>query len=354
MKFLYKIWSGYDGFRPRLIPNRADARNRVTLGWQHYIDVLEKGAEVWVFFHGPHAFRPGVYIKGFVQEIDPGDNRVLLRMREWSTDEPLADEATNALIAEAVSQRGRQVFYLPETLVPTPTCNMQSCAERQCDHCIRWAALPVIVDGTNRWPARLPDTLEDFIPGYWVIPTRSFIYTTLGRPIARGVRETTDLFYQFKAGEARLAYPLARGIYEALRRRGTLDFDAVVPIPLSPDKTGELHRARALAQELARLLGIRMVEALSIREAVSKRRLRNMGWSASAFERHYMALLEVSPQITRHTRVLLIDDVCDHGSTLRCGTERLRRAHPEIVVTAVAAGQMVIREAVRDETVLVT
>lgn len=352
MRFLYKIWSGYDGFRPRVIPNRADARGRLTLGWHHYIDVLERGAEVWVFFHGPHAFTPGVYVKGFVQEIDPAENRVLLRMREWSTDEPLADDATNAVVADAVAQRGRQVFYLPQTLIPTPTCNIQNCAIRQCDNCARWAHLPVVADGTYAWPSRLPGTLTDFVPGYWVVPTRSFVYR-LSRRVSRGIRETTDLFYQFKAGEERLAYPLARGIYEALRRRGTLDFDAIVPVPLSPDKAQELHRTRALARELGGLLGIRVVEALSLRQPVSKRRLRNQGWSAPEFERHYLGLLDVAPHMIRHTNVLLIDDVCDHGSTLRCASVRLRQAHPAIQVTAVAAGQMVIREAVRDESVLV-
>src|SRR5690606_34035093 len=118
---------GYDGFRPSAIPQRADRRDRLTLGRHHYIDVLEKGAEVWVYFHGPHAFRRGVYVKGFVHEIDPAANRVLLRMREWSNRDPLEDEQTNSLVAEAVAQRGRQVFYLPETLRPTPACNVQSC-----------------------------------------------------------------------------------------------------------------------------------------------------------------------------------------------------------------------------------
>lgn len=352
MKFLYKIWSGYDGFRPSVIPSRADHRDRLTLGWHHYIDVLEKGAEVWVYFHGPHAFQRGVYVKGFVQEIDPSQNQVLLRMREWSTDEPLADAATNALVADAVAQRGRQVFYLPETLTPTAECNLQNCAQRQCDNCDRWARLPLVAEETCRWPRRLPDTLLDFVPAYWVIPTRSFVYR-MDRPVRRGIRETTDLFYQFKAGEKSLAYPLARGIYEALRRRGTLDFDAIVPIPLSPDKAEELHRTRKLAEELGRLLGIDVVESLSLREAVSKRRLRNQGWSASRFERHYTSLLQVAPDVGRHTRVLLIDDVCDHGSTLRCGSQRLRQADSAIQVTAVAAGQMVIREAVSDETALV-
>jgi len=353
MKFLYKIYSRYDGFTPSRIPERKDEDGRLVLGWRHYIDVLERGAEVWVFFHGHRSYRAGVYVKGFVQEIDSDSSQVFLRVREWSSTEPLDDRQTNALVADAVAQRGRQVFFLPETLRPTPTCNVQSCASRQCDHCARWNRLPVIANGSYAWPTRLTNNLSAFVPAYWVIPTRSFVYR-LDRPIARPVQESSDLFYRFKAGEGALAYPLARGIYEALRRRHLLDFDAIVPIPLSPDKTSELHRTRALARELGRLLGIPVVEALSLRAPVSKRRLRNAGWSARDFERHYIELLEVASQVARHNRVLLIDDVCDHGSTLRCGAERLRQDHPHLNVMAVSAGQMVIREAVPDATVVLS
>ena len=57
-RFLYKIWSRYDGFTPTRIPDRGDGRGRLILGWTRYIDVIEAGAEVWVYFYGPHAFRP--------------------------------------------------------------------------------------------------------------------------------------------------------------------------------------------------------------------------------------------------------------------------------------------------------
>jgi len=42
MKFLYKIYSGYDGFRPAVMPDRIH-NHRLRLGWKHYIDVVEKG-----------------------------------------------------------------------------------------------------------------------------------------------------------------------------------------------------------------------------------------------------------------------------------------------------------------------
>src|SRR5438128_1558649 len=119
------------------------------------------------------------------------------------------------------------------------------------------------------------------------------------------------MFYRFKAGEGRLAYPLARGIYDTLSEARLLEFDAVIPVPLSPDKleAGELNRPLALARELAQLLGARTTQALSLRAPISKRRLRNAGIAVGEFERRYTALLEVEPRVALLSRVALMDDV---------------------------------------------
>ena len=88
MKFLYKIWSGYDGFTPRQISRRLQ-RKTLALGWRRYIDSVEEGHEVWIYFHGPRVVLPGVYAKGFVQAIDSDQGRLRLRVREHSSDAPL-------------------------------------------------------------------------------------------------------------------------------------------------------------------------------------------------------------------------------------------------------------------------
>src|SRR3990172_7677500 len=63
MRFIYKINSAYDGFTPAKIPARLLAGKRIKLGWNRYVDVVDPGHEVWVYFRGPHRFEPGVYIK---------------------------------------------------------------------------------------------------------------------------------------------------------------------------------------------------------------------------------------------------------------------------------------------------
>jgi hypothetical protein len=63
VKYLFKINSGFDGFTPSQIPTRQ-RDGQLTLGWPRYIEALEPGDEVWVYFLGRHRFTPGVYAIG--------------------------------------------------------------------------------------------------------------------------------------------------------------------------------------------------------------------------------------------------------------------------------------------------
>src|SRR4051812_24816241 len=115
MKFLFKIWSGYDGFTPSKIPDRQSG-GQVELNWTHYIESVEQDAEVWVYFGGPQRYENGVYIKGAVERVDLPGEKVFLRVTEVSTTSPLTDSATSARVAAVVRPRNRQVFVLPEEL----------------------------------------------------------------------------------------------------------------------------------------------------------------------------------------------------------------------------------------------
>ena len=88
------------------------------------------------------------------------------------------------------------------------------------------------------------------LPAHWIVPRRC--YETR---IASRVRELTYRSYGFKFGEMRYAYPFARSMFERLRRSDRLDFDYVVPVPLSSEKAEkrEKHRTRVLGKELGRL-----------------------------------------------------------------------------------------------------
>jgi len=279
VRFLYKIYSGYDGFTPWRIPDRLQPKSLLRLGWTRYLDSVGLGDEVWVYFHGPHRFQPGVYVQGFVRSINAQEAFVLLRVREYDTTNPLTDPGTSVRIAQVVAPRRRQVFVFPPQWVTAPHCTLDSvadsCRKRMCGTCPTWRTLPLIAPTALARPARLPHGLcGHFVPAYWVIPRRCYLHYegTVSRMIGR----TSDVFMRFKVGEEALAFLLALGIYEALRQRELLDFDCIVPIPLSPDKeaSGEIHRTRLLARELGKLLGIGVAELLTLRHAISKRRLR--------------------------------------------------------------------------------
>jgi hypothetical protein len=294
-----------------------------------------------------------------VHTIDVPGRKVLLRVRQMSTTATLTDAKTSALIREVVAARGLQVFILPEALDVAPTCDVDTkasmCKRRCCGGCKTWRSLPVIKEQNLGWPRRLPETLEDFVPAYWVIPPRNFIYQQ-GERFNTGIRRTDELFRRFKTGEANLAFPLALGIREALAARGLDSFDAVVPIPLSPDKeqAGEIHRTRLLAKDLARQLRVPVREALSLSEPTSKRRLRGIdGYSASSFEFAYRRRLVVDDAVTDYLSILLVDDVCTEGSTIRASCVAVRAKNPSLKIVAATAGQMTVRAAVEHEEDLV-
>ena len=345
MRFLYKIHSNYDGFRPGVLPDRMEER-RLRLGWRHYIDVVEKGWECWVYFHGRHKFENGVYAKGIVDGIDLEAGEVSLRVREYGTDRPITSRNISARVAEAVATRYRQVFLWPDDWTVAPECEPKACTARQCGDCKTWGKLPLISEGESTIPGRLRwSTYEDVVAAHWIVPRRC--YETR---IRTEVRDLTMRFTEFKLGDMAYAFPFALSMFEQLRQRGLLDFDYVVPIPLSPDKaqSGEKHRTRELGRELGRLLAVRMRELLSLSSNVSKRRMQAAGYTVSQFEGRYRAALEARvPAGAR--RILLVDDVMTRGSTAAQAIRAIREQRPEAVVVVATAGQMIVKEAVADD-----
>ena len=349
MRFLFKIYSGYDGFRPAVIEQRMDD-GLVPLRWPVYFDDAEKGAEVWIYFHGPHRFENGVYIRGRIQHRDPQTSKVYLDPTEYSTSKPLSDPATSAQVAEAVRTRHRQVFFFPPSLVPIPDCDLHSrattCSSRRCQDCDRWQHLPTIVDNSFRTPERI--TTErglKFRAGVWVVPSRCYLRSAA---IPVGIHDTSNLFYRFKVGDEAMAFPLAAFIDRAIRMDDGVDLDsidAIIPVPLSPHKIAlnELHRTRVLAAQLEELTRVPVLEAVSLRESITKRSLiQDKAWTMAQFENRYRSLLDVVAEVANLRSVIVIDDVATRGSTLRCMVRTLRTVKDDLEILAVTAGQMIL------------
>ena len=161
------------------------------------------------------------------------------------------------------------------------------------------------------------------------------------------MRVLTDRFTDFKLGEMRYAYPFARAMFERLRRCDRIDFDYVVPVPLSPEKAekGEKHRTRVLARELGRLLAVPVREMLTLTRAVSKRRMQSVGFSAAAFEHSYAQALRAEVPHDAE-RILLVDDVMTRGSTVAQAIRALRKQRPDTKAVVATAGQMIVKDVV--------
>ena len=345
MRFLYKIYSRYDGFRPAVLPDRLEGR-RLRLGWRHYIDVVEKGWECWVYFHGPHRFENGVYAKGIVDSIDHSGSEVSLRVREYRTDRPITSSETSSKVAEVVAPRYRQVFVWPDDWTVAPDCDRKACTARQCDDCETWKKLPLIGNGESTRPRRLRWTGDVSVaPAHWIVPSRCY-----EKRISDEIWDLTGRFTELKWGEMAYAYPFALSMFEQLRRQDLLEFDYVVPIPLSPDKAekGEKHRTRELARELGRLLAVRIREMLMLTSSVSKRRMLAEGYTVAQFEKRYRGALQASVPADAN-RILLVDDVMTRGSTAAQAMAVIREQRPESMVVVATAGQMIVKEAVVDD-----
>lgn len=342
MKFLYKINSNYDGFRPNVLPERIQ-NGKLRLGWRHYLDVVEKGWECWVYFHGPHRFENGVYVKGTVDLIDHDGSAVYLRVRDHRTDAPLTSKRLSAKVAEAVATRYRQVFLWPEEWLISDECSLQACKDRNCDVCASWRRQPLIKDGASVVPRRLRNSdYEAVVPAHWIVPRRCY-----ESAISPAVRELTRRFMDFKLGEMAYSYPFALAMYEQLRQRDLTEFDYIVPIPLSPDKAAlrEKHRTLILAKELSRLLSVPVREMLTLSTGISKRRLLAEGYTAPQFENLYRDALQAKVPM-RAERILLVDDVMTRGSTISQALHVLKKDRQNIKITVATVGQMIVKEAV--------
>ena len=357
MRFLYKINSSYDGFRPAKITDRLDADGHMTLGWRRYLDAANVGDEVWVFFRGPHSFDDSVYVKGRIDSIDFSKESVSLRVDDYDPERPIIDSGAASRIAQVVSRRYQQVFVWPGPW-ESADCDVfgsrESCEAKRCGLCDKWSAYATIDKGSLKALTKLQGSgIAALAPAYWARPTRCYLAK---RRLKGSVLEITDLITDFKLGNGLLAFPFSLGIHEALRARDLVEFDAIVPVPLSPDKAakGELHRTRALARELSQLLQCPIAEVVTLEGPISKRRLLAGGSTYPSFQARYESLLSVDQRASRLQRVLIVDDVCTYGGTLRAVAGALRAVGAGTTrLVATAAAQMVVKDALGDESAVV-
>ncbi len=323
MKFVYKIYSGYDGFTPLELGTRILPGKQLKLMWNRYVDELHMRDEVWIYFHGPHSFTNGVYAKGKVSKVNYGRGIAHVKLSRYSTDHPIISPENSERVAQLVRAHGVQVFYLPEEWQPVEECTAlstaDSCRNRKCEWCPLWENLP-LAKYYNR-PERLTEDVAEFVTGYWAIPRRCRYSKSR---LKKKIIWTTDIFSNFKMGLKSLGYPLALGLHRAMQARDISDIDAVIPVPLSPDKEKrkEMNRTLVLAREISKFIKSPVRRSLELSQPISKRRFIRNGGTTSEFEQRYYKLLRTS-NLPKKGRVLVVDDVATKGSTLSMCARRI-------------------------------
>lgn len=132
-----------------------------------------------------------------------------------------------------------------------------------------------------------------------------------------------------------LAEPLAKLLEETLRIRGDLAFDALVPVPMSRRK--ERRRGYNQAERIARALAPRI--GVACQPALLARRVERATQSTLA-KRERAANVRgafAADDRVNDRALLLIDDICTTGETLRaCASALLDRGAARVCAIAVA------------------
>jgi ComF family protein len=131
------------------------------------------------------------------------------------------------------------------------------------------------------------------------------------------------------------ADPFAELVERMIRTRGDLDFDVIVPVPMHRAKVRRrgYNQAELLARALARRLGIRCETGLltKTRDLAAQSKLPRAARSGNV-----RGAFRASPR-ANSARILLVDDVCTTGATIRaCATELVRAGAARVCAAVVA------------------
>ncbi len=156
-----------------------------------------------------------------------------------------------------------------------------------------------------------------------------------------------DAWGEYKSGLERLLHalkferhdfldgPLAKLIHETLAERGDFAFDAIVPVPMhwSKERHRGYNQAELLGLALSRRIGIPCrPQLLKKREETATQSMLSRGSRAGNVRRAFETTAAVSG-----LAILLVDDICTTGETLRaCARELVRGGAARVCAVTVA------------------
>lgn len=201
-----------------------------------------------------------------------------------------------------------------------------------CDDC--WRSLPLI-DGpkcqscAQPWPGEVEaahcfDCVIDPLPVGWTDAWGHY----------RGALERVLHAFKFRRHDW-FADPFADALRDLVAARGETRFDAVVPVPMSRAKLRRrgYNQAELLARALARRLRLRCDTSL-----LAKRLERRTQSTLARAERAANVRgAFLASERSQSKSIILVDDVCTTGETIRACAAALRRAGAERVCAVVVA-----------------
>ena len=228
------------------------------------------------------------------------------------------------------------IFGEPCLLCKAPVIN-QALVPGLCRHCL--SQLPWRADRCLEWPEdgfqNLFDPLSDLYDpavAHLVQASKIIAACHYRPPLKKGL-------LALKFGDASEWHrPLASILLQALKRMDLPAYDAVVAVPLHPQrlKSRGYNQAGLLTSAVARLLEL-PDWSIWLERTRETRRQSEQICRADRLLNLSGAFRWVGPDCLRQTRLLLVDDVLTTGATLAAAAEPLFRRHIQVTGLVVAS-----------------
>ena len=332
--YIYRVNVSYDGFYPENIDERSD-KDRFVFNWRGYLDNVEEGDIVLVYFLGPGC-QDGIYAVTKVEEIIENgyENNVVAEILYASRD-----NWTPIIAKKDHVQTFRDIMYRPRGAeIILSSSNEESIVSilRTCTGLTRQLTkLNVTLPGISLPAAFSLDAIplvnpqRDFKPwlkrreltsAFWIRPRQASWMKYI-----RWMSYLSSLFYKYKSGDMTYTSEFARKLGEAIEayvRDNSIDFDLMLSVPLCEYKKQhrEIDRVRLLCEELSEIIQVPYEQAFVLQGKISRVSYKRRGLSTHQFITDYRGSLSISRKCVRNIRngngnILLVDDVLTDGVT---------------------------------------
>ena len=335
--FVYRVNVDYDGFYPSRILERRSG-NKIVFNWTAYLEALDKGDIVLVYFFGGGC-KAGIFAIAKISKIDLEKNKKNVQgtLIKFSTNnfEPLIPYEDNEEFFDnlfGLRKRGAEISI--PTQYETPTYNLLKEIDRLTDIC---KSLNILLPGSPYFPKHditdipkidltkeISQLIKDrgVISAYFIRPSQASWITNSPAKLIN----ITSAFNSFKKGDLTCVDFFADALAEQIHKfdgRSSTKYSFVTGVPLCQYKfkLGETDRVSALGKAVADRIKVPYESFFILKGRVSRRFYKICGLSTERFINDFRSNLVIRKQntlkalATSKKGLLLIDDVYTDGVT---------------------------------------